>query len=124
MVLKEIKEFVISQMRNADWEVEKFNDSNQYKSKHISIEHDTTISQKITFLIKIPTGYGFSEFKITRKELKINYFYYRWLLGKVKESCNLVDKRMRESEIAFNWNKFLEKNKDLKRDTKLNKILD
>lgn len=125
MITKEIKQFVISQMKEADWEVEKFNNLNQYKSKHININHDTTIGQKITFSIKVPTGFsGYNELRVTRKELGINYFYYRWLLKNVKNSCRLVDKRKRESEINWHWKKFLEKNKDLKRDNRINQVLD
>jgi len=124
MVTKEIKQFVITQMKESDWEVESFNNINQYKSKHININHDTSISQKVTFTIKIlTTGYG-TELKITRKELELNYFKYRFLLGSVKKSCNLVDKRKRESEIDRHWKKFLENNKELKRDNKINQVLD
>jgi hypothetical protein len=61
---------------------------------------------------------------LSRKELGINYFYFRWLLGSVKESCSLVDKRKREQEISRNWKKFLERNKDLKRDNRINQVLD
>ena len=125
MVTKEIKQFVITQMKESEWEVEKLNVINHYKSKHINIEHDNTISQKMTFSIKIPTGYsGLKEIKLNRKELGISYLQYRFLLISVKKSCNLVDKRKREAEIAWHWKKFLEKNKDLNRDNKINKIID
>lgn len=124
MVTEEIKQFVITQMKEADWEVEKFNNFNEYKSKHINIQHDTTISQGVTFSIKIPTGYSFEMLKLSRKELGINYFRYRFLLKNVKRSCSLVDKRRREAEISYNWKKFLEKNKDLNRDNKINQIID
>lgn len=133
MVTKEIKQFVITQMKESEWEVEKLpaslkrelNVINYYKSKHINIEHDTTISQKVTFSIKIPTGYsGLKEIKLNRKELGISYLQYRFLLRSVKKSCSLVDKRKREAEIAWHWKKFLEKNKDLNRDNKINQIID
>ena len=124
MVTKEIKQFVITQMKEADWELEFLNNYNEYKSKHINIQHDTTISQKVTFLIKIPSGYNYENLKLKRKELQINYFYFRWLLGSVKKSCSLVDNRKREQEISRNWKKFLERNKDLKRDNRINQVLD
>jgi hypothetical protein len=124
MVTKEIKQFVITQMKEADCELEFLNNSNEYKSKHINIQHDTTISQKVTFSIKIPSGYSYENLKLSRKELGINYFYFRWLLGSVKKSCSLVDKRKREQEISRNWKKFLERNKDLKRDNRINQVLD
>ena len=90
------------------------------------ISKDNSIRiQKVTFSIKIPTGYsGLKEIKLNRKELGISYLRYRFLLRSVKKSCNLVDKRKREAEIAWHWKKFLEKNKDLDRDNKINKIID
>jgi hypothetical protein len=124
MVTEEIKQFVISQMKEADWNVEELNHFNEYKSKHINIQHDTTISQKVTFSIKIPSGYSYENLKLSREELGINYFQYRFLLKNVKRSCSLVDKRRREAEISYNWNRFLEKNKDLNRDNKINQIID
>lgn len=125
MVTEEIKQFVITQMKESDWVVEKIDHSNQYKSMYINIEHDTTISQKVFFSIKIPNGHGSNSiFRLTRKELGINYLRYRFLLKGVKRSCKLVDNRRRESEISRNWNKFLEKNKDLNRNNKINQIID
>ncbi len=122
MITKEIKQFVISQMKEADWEtVENFNRFNEYKSRHINILHDTDISQKVTFVIKI---YNSDNIRLNRKELQINYFYFRYLLKSVKKSCKLADKRKRESKIAHSWNQFLENNKDLKRDNKINQIID
>ena len=121
MVTKEIKQFVISQMKEADWSGEKVDGFNEYKSKHINILH----SQRVTFIIKIPNSVYISDnLRLNRGELGINYFYYRYLLRIVKKSCSLVDKRKREQEISENWNKFLEKNKDLKRDNRINQVLD
>lgn len=124
MVTKEIKQFVISQMKEADWEVEKYNDANIYTSKHLNIRLQTNISLKVNFILKIPTGYSISELKLSRKELGINYFQFRWFLRSVKKSCKLADKRRRDAEISRNWKKFLEKNKDIKRDNKINQIID
>lgn len=124
MVTKEIKQFVISQMKEADWEVEKYNNLNKYTSNYLSIRIEFNISQKVSFALKIPSGYSNNELILSRKELGINYFQFRWLLRYVKKSCKLVDKRRRESEISRNWKKFLDKNKDLKRDNKINQIID
>jgi hypothetical protein len=125
MIKKEIKQFVITQMKEANWCIEKVDGFNEYKSKHINILHETDLSQRVTFIIKIPNSVYISDnLRLNRGELGINYFYYRYLLRIVKKSCSLVDKRKREQEISENWNKFLEKNKDLKRDNRLNQILD
>lgn len=124
MVTKEIKDFVISQMCEADWEFEKYNDIKKYTSKHIDIRLKSDISQKLSFVLKIPSGYSITELTLSRKELGINYFQFRWLLRSVKKSCKLADKRRRDAEISRNWKKFLDKNKDLKRDNKINQVLD
>jgi hypothetical protein len=120
MVTKEIKQFVISQMKEADWTMEKYKESTKYQSKHLNI----SVGSQIEFSIIIPSGYSQNDLKLTRKELGINYFHFRWLLRIVKKSCKLVDKRRREKEIVRNWNKFLERNKDLKRENKINQVLD
>lgn len=125
MVTKEIRQFVITQMKEANWEVENFNNLNKYTSKHLTINHYTTINQGVDFLIKIPSGtYSSTDLKINRKELGINLLHFRWLLILVKRSVKLSDKRKREAELSRNWKKFLEKNKDIKRDNKINQIID
>jgi hypothetical protein len=120
MVTKEIKQFVISQMKEADWSMEKYKHITKYNSKHLSIFD----GEQVEFTIIIPSGYSQNDLKLTRKELGINYFHFRWLLRIVKKSCKLVDKRRRDQEISRNWNKFLERNKDLKRDNRINQVLD
>jgi hypothetical protein len=132
MVTKEIKQFVISQMKEANWHVEKNNSTNNYHSRHLNIEHYKDIqhllrglSQKTTFSIKVPSSYGSTtDLEISRKELGINFFYFHFLLRKVKKSCKLEDKRRREAELSRSWKKFLDKNKDLKRDNRINQIID
>ncbi len=120
MVTKEIKQFVISQMKEADWSMEKYKHITKYQSKYLNISD----SDKIEFSIMMPSGYSQNEFKLTRDELGFNFFHFIWLLKRVKKSCKLVDKRRREQEISRNWNKFLERNKDLKRDNRINQVLD
>jgi hypothetical protein len=125
MVTKEIKQFVITQMKEADWEVEKYTNSSKYTSKYLTINHGTDIVMKVNFVLRIPSGYSsYNDLIVTRKELNFNYFYYRILLRRVKKSCRLADKRRRENEISLNWKRFLEKNKDIKRNNKINQIID
>jgi hypothetical protein len=121
MVTKEIKQFVITQMKEADWVFEKYNSGKKYFSKHLTIRH---FDDKTEFIMKVPTGYGSIDFPMTRTELNINYFHFLWLLRNVRKSCSLVDKRRRENEISQHWNIFLDKNKDINRDNKINQIID
>ncbi len=122
MVLKEIKEFVISQMKEADWEADPSRDLRRYVSKYLNIKIPT--NEKKSFTINVPSGYSSRDLVITRKELGLNLFHFWYLMRYVKKSCKNVEKRRRDREISNQWNRFLEKNKDLKRDNKLNKILD
>ncbi len=122
MVLKEIKEFVVSQMKLADWITDHSRDLLKYSSKHIEIK--IPITGKKTFTINVPSGYTHNDLVITRKELGINLIQFWYLMGYVKKSSKNVEKRKREKHLSYQWNIFLEKNKDLKRDNKINKILD
>jgi len=122
VVLKEIKEFVVSQMKLADWLTDHSRDLSKYKSKHIDIL--ITSTAKKTFTINVPSGYSHDDLVITRKELGINLIQFWYLMKYVKKSSKNVEKRKREKQISYQWNIFLEKNKDLKRDNKINKILD
>ena len=85
----------------------------------------TSTLRFVNFVLRIPSGYsGYNDLIVTRKELNFNYFYYRILLRQVNNSCRLADKRRRENEISRNWKRFLEKNKDIKRNNKINQIID
>jgi ribosomal protein S19 len=119
MVTKEIKQFIISQMKESNWEQRKSSDRVEYTSRYLTILHDAT---GIKFTIKNNNSY--SDFSITRKELGFNFFHFIWLIRRVNKSCKLSDERKRINEISHNWDKFLKSNKDIKRDNKLNKILE
>lgn len=118
MVTKEIKQFIISQMKESNWEQRKSSDRVEYNSKHLTIVNDTS---GIKFTIKTNTV---SDFSITRKELGFNFFHFIWLIRRVNKSCKLVNERKRINEISHNWERFLRSNKDIKRDNKINQVLD
>jgi hypothetical protein len=122
MVLKEIKEFVVSQMKESDWESDHSRDLIKYNSKHIVIKIPN--AGKMNFNIKVPGGYSNDDINIKRKELGLNLIHFWILMIYVKNSSKNVEKRKREKEITYQWNRFLERNKDLRRNNKLNKILD
>jgi hypothetical protein len=121
MVTEEIKQFFITQMKEADWEVEKYNSGIKYTSKHLTIKY---LDKKTEFIMKVPSRYDNIDFTITRTELNLNFFYFLWLLRYVRKSCDLVDKRRREKQISEYWSIFLDKNKDINRDNKINQIID
>jgi hypothetical protein len=130
VVLKEIKEFIVSQIKGSDWTSESFTDVTKYNSKYITIKiHRTTTDNSVIFNIKAGvkssiTGIHLSsDFNITRKELGLNLIHFWILIGYIKRSSKNAEKRKREKEISYQWNEFLKNNKDLRRDNKLDKIL-
>jgi hypothetical protein len=120
MVTKEIKQFIISQMKESNWEQRKSSDRVEYNSRYLTILHDTS---GVKFTIKTHQQ-PYSDFSITRKELGFNFLHFIWILKRVRKSCELADERKRINEISNNWDRFLKSNKSIKRDNKLNKILD
>ena len=121
MVTKEIKEFIISQMKEADWSHNKYSDNwDKYSSKYIKI--DWNYSGAI-FSLNMDNR-DWDTYQITRKELGLNFFYFLWLIRFVRKSSKLYEKRFRNEEISKNWNKFIEKNKEIIRDHKIKKIID
>ena len=119
MVTKEIKQFVITQMKESNWDQRKSIDRVEYTSRYLTILHDTS---GVKFTIK--TNNAYSDFSITRKELGFNFLHFAWLIISVRKSCELADERKRINEISNNWEKFLKSNKSIKRDNKINQVLD
>ena len=119
MVLKEIKQFAISQMKESDWVYQYSTDFMRYESKHIVIKLNSV--DKTSFNIKIPNGYDLT---ITRSELGLNAIHFWILMRYVKKSSKNAEKRKRGKEISSLWGRFLERNKDLKRDNRINQVLD
>ena len=69
MVTKEIKQFIISQMKEPNWEQKKSSDRDEYTSRYLTILND---SSGVKFIIK--TNNSYSDFSITRKELGFNFY--------------------------------------------------
>ena len=118
MVTKEIRKFVIKQMIEADW-INGGVDSFISKNLKITLNKDD-----VKFTIRNSDRYSSNGFDIERKELGLNKIYFWFLLFYIKRSCRLSDKKSRESKLEYQWKKFLDNNKDIKRDSTLDKILD
>ena len=121
MVTKEIKEFIISQMKEADWSYSKYSDNwDKYSTKYIKIDWNYS---GVIFSLDMGNR-DWDSYQITRKELELNFFYFLWLMRLVRKSSRLHKNRVRDEEISKNWNKFIEKNKEVIRDHKIKKIID
>lgn len=119
MVIKEIRDFVIDQMRNGEWSSDQW--SNKWvecKSRFLDIK---ITRNSVHFFIK---STSYNRIELTRDELGISKIYFWWLLRGVRKSCLLSDKRKRDKQLENQWKSFLDKNKDIRRDSTIDKILD
>lgn len=117
--LKEIKKFIISEMKkeSADW-VESNGD---YSSKFVKFKATRELHiDKVYFTLKRNKGYD-TRFELS--EIGLSKFRYNYLLNRyVKKFIKNADIIKRKKFIANEWNEFIGENKDLNRDRKLEEI--
>ena len=114
MVIKEIKKSVIDQMKSDSWTTD---NNREFHSKLLAIELTKTDEN---FFIKN----GYHKIRLNRYELGIGKIYFWWLMRGVKKSCSLAEKRKKDKQLASQWKSFLDNNKDIRRDSTIDKILD
>lgn len=109
--IKEIKSFVIKQMSdvNVPWEK---NRDGEFVSRYITIT---------TRYIRVR---AWDDISVTRKEIGLSRLKFYFLLRRVKKAVALSEYNKERVHLAEKWDKFLEKNKDIMRDSKLDQILD
>jgi hypothetical protein len=111
--LKEIKKFVINQMKSGSFSPGEWGRKKIYESEYLIItEEDGDILFKLNNFELKPSDIGLSKLRI--------YF----LMFGIKRSAKLFKERVKEEMISRKWKQFLERNKDLNRDRKIDKILD
>ena len=119
--LKEIKKFLISEMKreSANW-IE--SNGGNYDSQWISFRVVTELhTKKIYFCLKRKRYGGADQFQLS--EIGLSMFRYNYLLRKyVKKFIKNSDLIRRKKFIANEWNEFVGENKDLNRDRKLEEI--
>lgn len=117
--LKEIKKFIISEMKreSADW-VELNGD---YSSKFVKFKATRELHiDKVYFTLKRNQVYD-TRFELS--EIGLSKFRYNYLLNRyVKKFIKNADIIRRKKFIANEWNEFIGENKDLNRDRKLEEI--
>ena len=86
----------------------------KYESDYLII-----IKEKENLFISIKK----SDLQLTLKDLNLSKLRFMLLMIRVKKSANNFKERSKQEMISLKWNRFLDNNKDLKRDKKLNDIL-
>jgi len=118
--LKEIKKFIISEMKkeSADWM--ELNSGN-YGSKFVKFKATRELHiDKVYFTLNRNQVYD-TRFELS--EIGLSKFRYNYLLNRyVKKFIKNADIIRRKKYIAREWDEFIGENKDLNRDRKLEEI--
>jgi hypothetical protein len=117
--IKEIKSFVITQMKIGQFASIVRQDLvggayEKYESDYLIIT-----KEKKDLFISIKKA----DLKLTLKDLNLSKLRFMLLMLRVKKSVNNFKERSKHEMISYKWNRFLDDNKELKRDKKLNDIL-
>lgn len=117
--IKTLKLQIIQDLKNSDWE----GSLNKFKNKYFCfsrIGSNVWDDYKWTIEVKINE---FNNPKINLSDImpEWHFLLLRWFY--VKKSLENSEKRIREKQIVDVSKKFFEKNKDLKRDIKINQLL-
>lgn len=114
--IKTLKLQIIEDLKNSDWE----GGSNRFENKHFCFSKIGSNDYKWTIEVKINE---YNNPKINLSDIMSEWYFLllRWFY--VKKSLENSEKRIRENQIVDVSKKFFEKNKDLKRDIKINKLL-
>ena len=91
-----------------------------YSCKYFTIRKTIVSMEKREFIIKFNNSYG----EISLNEIGISDFRYQnFLLPKIKSRIKREHEKFNKQSIENYWDSFLEKNKDVNRDNKIDKIL-
>lgn len=112
--LKEIKSFIIDIMKSEDFtRHESYRNDITYTSKNLSIDINP---DTISFTLR-------RKFTVTLDQIKLSLLRFHILMIRVKYSSKREEKRREEEVLKHNWELFLDRNKDLKRDKRINQII-
>jgi hypothetical protein len=112
--IKDIKKFIIDQMKNGQFASVIKPEYEKYESDYILIQKEKTI---VSIWIKK------SDLQLSLDDINLSYLRFKILMLRVQKSANNFKERAKQEMIKHRWDKFLNDNKDLKRDRKLNDIL-
>jgi hypothetical protein len=120
--LREIKSFIIDELKNEDssWRKHEGRDSIEYNSKWLSI----TVPKNNKVEIELNNGDSYHRTKYNIKDIGLSKMRFNWLIKyNVEKFIKNREQRQKMESLVSGWNSFLTKNKSLNRDKKLEKIL-
>jgi hypothetical protein len=125
--LKEIKSFIISEIKNeeSNWHKHESRNEIEYKSKWLTIQipdNKKDESKYISIYLSGSDSYYSTTYSL--KDIGLSKMRFNWLLKyNVDYFIRNREKRQKMENLVNGWNNFLNKNKSLNRDKKLDKIL-
>ena len=111
--IKEIKSFVIKQMKEGEWTKSGSNYGSKYLKIYIPPDKDKV--RQVSFDMGFVFGLD---------DIELSYIRFILLMRSVNKSAELLGKRNKENNMTKKWESFLDTNKDINRDNKLDKIFD
>lgn len=120
--LKEIKSFIIDELKNEEssWKKSEPTSNLEYSSKWLSI----TIPNNDKVLIELNNSDSYYRIKYNIKDIGLSKMRFNWLIKyNVEKFIKNREERQKMENLVYHWNGFLTKNKSLNRDKKLEKIL-
>jgi hypothetical protein len=123
--LKEIKSFVISEIKNeeSNWIRHESRNEIEYKSKWLTISIPGNEKNKdISIYLSGSDSYYSTSYSL--KDIGLSKIRFNYLINhNVDYFIRNREKRQKMENLVNGWNNFLNKNKSLNRDKKLDKIL-
>jgi hypothetical protein len=125
--LKEIKSFVISEIKNeeSNWVKHESRNEIEYKSKWLTItipDNEKNESKDISIYLSGSDSYYSTSYSL--KDIGLSKIRFNYLINhNVDYFIRNREKRQKMENLVNGWNNFLNKNKSLNRDKKLDKIL-
>jgi hypothetical protein len=125
--LKEIKSFIISEIKNeeSNWVKHESRNEIEYKSKWLTItipDNEKNESKDISIYLSGSDSYYSTSYSL--KDIGLSKIRFNYLINhNVDYFIRNREKRQKMENLVNGWNNFLNKNKSLNRDKKLDKIL-
>ena len=126
--LKEIKSFIISEIKNeeSNWIRHESRNEIEYKSKWLTItipDNEKNESKDISIYLSGDDSYYSTSYGL--KDIGLSKIRFNYLINhNVNYFIRNREKRQKMENLVNGWNNFLNKNKSLNRDKKLDKILE
>ena len=120
--LKEIKSFIISEMKNEDSNWRKL--SNEILTNYYSKWLDISVFKNGNVEINLNNSGLYYITRYNIKDIGLSKMRFNWLMKfYVEKFIKNKEEREKMEIMVSNWNSFLDKNKSLNRDKKLEEIL-